>query len=72
MDVLNTEMVEKCKEKLSAASKDVFDDCSTSVKAFLEGEPFRLFRESMYFHRYLQWKWLERYMANEAFLGSLQ
>ena len=59
VDVLNTEVVERCKERLTAASKDVFDDCSAAVKAFLEGEPFRLFQESMYFHRYLQWKWLE-------------
>jgi G protein-coupled receptor kinase len=26
----------------------------------LAGEPFNLFMETMYFHRYLQWKWLER------------
>ncbi|XP_026272375.1 G protein-coupled receptor kinase 5 isoform X2 [Frankliniella occidentalis] len=59
VDVLNAEVVERCKERLSPANKDVFDECSSAVKAFLEGEPFHQFQESMYFHRYLQWKWLE-------------
>ncbi len=34
--------------------------CVKQVKTFLSGDPFREFRMSMYFHRYLQWKYLER------------
>ncbi|XP_046383358.1 G protein-coupled receptor kinase 2 isoform X1 [Ischnura elegans] len=59
VDVLNFDDMEKCKEKLSAASKDLFVDCAGTVKHYLEGEPFKQFENSMYFHRYLQWKWLE-------------
>lgn len=29
------------------------------TKEYLSGEPFAEFLESMYFKRYLQWKWLE-------------
>lgn len=29
------------------------------MKEYLAGTPFDEFKESMYFHRYLQWKWLE-------------
>ena len=32
----------------------------TEVKDYLSDEPFDEFKKSMYFHRYLQWKWLER------------
>ena len=34
--------------------------CVKQVKNFLSGDPFKEFRMSMYFHRYLQWKYLER------------
>lgn len=30
------------------------------VRSFLAAEPFRQFLDSMYFHRYLQWKYLEK------------
>lgn len=59
VDVLNSEVIEHCKEKLAAGSKELFVDCAAAVKTFLAGEPFRQFECSMYFHRYLQWKWLE-------------
>ncbi|XP_067007853.1 G protein-coupled receptor kinase 2 isoform X3 [Anabrus simplex] len=59
VDILNTETIEHCKEKLAAGSKELFVDCVSAVKAYLAGEPFRQFECSMYFHRYLQWKWLE-------------
>ncbi|CAD7085285.1 unnamed protein product [Hermetia illucens] len=42
-----------------AGSKELFEPCVNAVKSFLAGEPFREFETSMYFHRYLQWKWLE-------------
>lgn len=37
----------------------MFASCVKEVKSFLAGEPFVEFQESMYFFRYLQWKWLE-------------
>lgn len=30
------------------------------IRTFLSGDPFKQFIDSMYFHRYLQWKWLEK------------
>jgi G protein-coupled receptor kinase len=46
-------------DKLTNGHKDLFAPCVQAVKACLAGEPFREFVSSMYFHRYLQWKWLE-------------
>ncbi|XP_052868484.1 G protein-coupled receptor kinase 2 [Anopheles cruzii] len=59
LDVLNDDMVAQVRTKLSAGSKELFEASITAVRAFLAGEPFREFEASMYFHRYLQWKWLE-------------
>ncbi|KAI1732005.1 protein kinase domain-containing protein [Ditylenchus destructor] len=41
----------------SEPSSDIFTE---AYKAFLAAEPFKEFVETMYFHRYLQWKWLEK------------
>ena len=30
------------------------------MKNFLAGEPLKEFENSMFFHRYLQWKWMEK------------
>ena len=38
---------------------DFLKPCVRSIKQFLRNEPFRQFVKSMYFQRYLQWKWLE-------------
>lgn len=46
-------------DKLTNGHKDLFAPCVQAVKTRLAGEPFRDFVKSMYFHRYLQWKWLE-------------
>lgn len=46
-------------DKLTNGHKDLFAPCVQAVKTCLAGEPFRDFIKSMYFHRYLQWKWLE-------------
>ncbi|XP_056636754.1 G protein-coupled receptor kinase 2 [Diorhabda sublineata] len=46
-------------DKLTNGHKDLFASCVKAVKDSLAGEPFREFTTSMYFHRYLQWKWLE-------------
>lgn len=62
LGILNESLVETCKENLSrdTAEKDLFQGCVADVKLFLANEPFKEFEASMYFHRYLQWKWLER------------
>ena len=41
----------------------MFAACTAVVRGYLAGEPFKDFENSMYFHRYLQWKWLERYIT---------
>lgn len=46
-------------DNLINGHKDSFTPCVETVKSFLAGEPFKDFTTSMYFHRYLQWKWLE-------------
>ncbi|KAL4148970.1 hypothetical protein QTP88_003099 [Uroleucon formosanum] len=60
VDVLSEDMIVRCRHQLDSAHRELFTDCSTAVKSFLAGRPFSLFESSMYFHRYLQWKWLER------------
>lgn len=60
LDVLNDDLIEKVRGRLTHSSKEVFEPCITAVKSFLAGEPFSEFESSMYFHRYLQWKWLEQ------------
>lgn len=59
LDVLNDDMVAQVRNKLSTGNRELFEASITAVRAFLAGEPFREFEASMYFHRYLQWKWLE-------------
>ncbi|CAN7943431.1 unnamed protein product [Ixodes hexagonus] len=59
VDVVNEELLERCKQGLAEASKDLFAECAKAVKDFLTGGPFHEFEGSLYFDRYLQWKWLE-------------
>jgi len=58
--ILPDEVVEQVKENINSKSRDLFSACQAHVKSFLSGDPFKEFRMSMYFHRYLQWKNLER------------
>lgn len=52
--------IEHAPEKIvTNGRKDLFAPCAHAVKTFLAGDPFREFTNTMYFHRYLQWKWLE-------------
>ena len=37
------------------------------TKGYLSEQPFRDFLETMYFKRYLQWKWLERLVNTDNF-----
>ncbi|XP_037911942.1 G protein-coupled receptor kinase 2, partial [Hermetia illucens] len=59
LDVLNDDIITKVQDRITTGSKELFEPCVNAVKSFLAGEPFREFETSMYFHRYLQWKWLE-------------
>ncbi|KAI6201384.1 G protein-coupled receptor kinase 1 [Aphelenchoides besseyi] len=41
-------------------SSDIFSEAYKQTRNFLSDKPFKEFLETMYFHRYLQWKWLEK------------
>jgi len=53
------EMVEKVRKDINSKCRELFIECQVEVKKFLSGAPFKEFKMSMYFHRYLQWKYLE-------------
>ncbi|XP_064084755.1 G protein-coupled receptor kinase 2-like isoform X1 [Macrobrachium nipponense] len=59
LGILNESLVASCKENLDSSEKELFNGCAADVKLFLANEPFKEFEASMYFNRYLQWKWLE-------------
>ncbi|KAL7636479.1 UNVERIFIED_CONTAM: hypothetical protein RMT77_013254 [Armadillidium vulgare] len=59
LDVLNEDLVIECKKNLDASHKELFNMCRLAVKEALAKKPFQEFENSMHFHRYLQWKWLE-------------
>ncbi|XP_032869592.1 G protein-coupled receptor kinase 5-like [Amblyraja radiata] len=51
----------QCIESLEKGPcKEIFSECLKSPHQYLSGEPFVDYQESMYFDRFLQWKWLER------------
>ncbi|XP_042171005.1 G protein-coupled receptor kinase 6-like isoform X3 [Oncorhynchus tshawytscha] len=55
------ELVGECREKLEQTPcKELFNDCCNIVREYLSGAPFSSYQETMYFSRFLQWKWLER------------
>ncbi|XP_058044403.1 G protein-coupled receptor kinase 5 [Ahaetulla prasina] len=55
------DLVQQIKEKLeNSPCKELFSPCVKSVHEYLSGEPFQEYSDSMYFDRFLQWKWLER------------
>ncbi|XP_064125323.1 G protein-coupled receptor kinase 5 isoform X5 [Loxodonta africana] len=55
------DLVSQTEEKLlQRPCKELFSACTQSVHAYLRGEPFQEYLDSMYFDRFLQWKWLER------------
>lgn len=66
VEIVNEDIVERCKERLNEGAKDLFSASTTVVRGYLAGEPFKEFENSMYFHRYLQWKWLERYFSSSV------
>uniref|UniRef100_A0A8I5TMW0 G protein-coupled receptor kinase n=1 Tax=Pongo abelii TaxID=9601 RepID=A0A8I5TMW0_PONAB len=55
------DLVSQTEEKLlQKPCKELFSACAQSVHEYLRGEPFHEYLDSMYFDRFLQWKWLER------------
>uniref|UniRef100_A0A8C2BN90 G protein-coupled receptor kinase n=1 Tax=Cyprinus carpio TaxID=7962 RepID=A0A8C2BN90_CYPCA len=64
--VMAQDVVGECRQKLEQSPcKELFQECIPSlffriVREYLSGEPFSAYQETMYFSRFLQWKWLER------------
>uniref|UniRef100_A0A4X1SWX1 G protein-coupled receptor kinase 5 n=1 Tax=Sus scrofa TaxID=9823 RepID=A0A4X1SWX1_PIG len=55
------DLVSQAEEKLlQKPCKELFSTCVQSVHEYLRGGPFHEYLDSMYFDRFLQWKWLER------------
>ncbi|KAF0022768.1 hypothetical protein F2P81_024749 [Scophthalmus maximus] len=54
-------MMAQCSERLQQdACKELFKDCTKLIHDFLSMAPFADYLDSMYYNRFLQWKWLER------------
>ncbi|XP_062502582.1 G protein-coupled receptor kinase 5-like [Corticium candelabrum] len=51
----------------TAVSRNTFDDCRSAVREQLSGQPFNEFLDSLYFSRFLQWKYLERRPVNKTY-----
>ena len=60
IDRLEEDTIKRVLENVNSGQRDLFAQCVFEVKSYLSNEPFDEFLNSMYFHRYLQWKWLER------------
>ncbi|XP_005999275.1 G protein-coupled receptor kinase 5 [Latimeria chalumnae] len=61
IEEVSQDLVQQAKEKLeNSPCKELFSQCVNSVHEYLSGEPFEDYQKSMYFGRFLQWKWLER------------
>nr|XP_033796552.1 G protein-coupled receptor kinase 5 isoform X2 [Geotrypetes seraphini] len=55
------DLVHQTEEKLETSPyKELFSHCAKQILDYLSGEPFQEYLETMYFDRFLQWKWLER------------
>lgn len=67
VEIINDRIVEQCKERLAEGPKDLFAASAAVVRGYLAGEPFKEFENSLFFHRYLQWKWLERYERSPSY-----
>ncbi|KFW03938.1 G protein-coupled receptor kinase 5, partial [Eurypyga helias] len=58
---VSQDLIQQTEEKLeNSPCKELFSHCTKSVLDHLSGEPFQEYLSSMYFDRFLQWKWLER------------
>ncbi|XP_049447327.1 G protein-coupled receptor kinase 6 [Epinephelus fuscoguttatus] len=53
-------MMAQCTERLQEeACKELFKDCTKLIHDYLSVAPFADYLDSMYYNRFLQWKWLE-------------
>ncbi|XP_008331582.1 G protein-coupled receptor kinase 6 [Cynoglossus semilaevis] len=60
---LDAALRDQCSEKLQqekGACKELFKDCTKLIHDYLSVAPFADYLDSMFFNRFLQWKWLER------------
>ncbi|TRY92738.1 hypothetical protein DNTS_024825 [Danionella cerebrum] len=62
---LPEEQISKVKEHHMEASDQLFQEIQTSIFSFLQEAPFMFYLESMFFKRYMQWKWLEAQPVSE-------
>ena len=60
ISILSEDIVLRVRKDINSKSRELFSECQEEVKKFLSEAPYKEFRMSMYFHRYLQWKYLER------------
>ena len=58
--ILPEDVIDSVRKDINSKTRELFSECQTEVKKFLSEAPFKEFRMSMFFHRYLQWKYLER------------
>ena len=58
--ILPEDVIDGVRKDINSKTRELFSECQTEVKKFLSEAPFKEFRMSMFFHRYLQWKYLER------------
>ncbi|XP_023932119.1 G protein-coupled receptor kinase 5-like [Lingula anatina] len=58
---INSNLSSSCEQNISEGdiTREQFTPCVDVIKEWLSKEPFTEFLDSMYFKRYLQWKWLE-------------
>ncbi|XP_037544135.1 protein KIBRA [Nematolebias whitei] len=60
-------MTVQCAERLQhEASKELFKDCTRLIHDYLSVAPFADYLDSMFFSRFLQWKWLESRQPDES------
>ncbi|XP_075878537.1 G protein-coupled receptor kinase 6 isoform X2 [Nelusetta ayraudi] len=61
MPELEDGMTAECRNRLQQeACKELFKDCTKLIHDYLSVAPFADYLDSMFFNRFLQWKWLER------------
>ncbi|XP_067895946.1 rhodopsin kinase GRK1 [Heterodontus francisci] len=63
---LEEKSILRVKEDFENVREDLFRECKEATMNFLkDGRPFQGYKESMYFMRFLQWKWLEAQPTGE-------
>ncbi|KAH0623168.1 hypothetical protein JD844_031199 [Phrynosoma platyrhinos] len=61
MGEISQSLMTQCTENLQRSPcKDLFSSCVQRLHEYLRGAPFTNYQDSMYFDRFLQWKYLER------------